>query len=159
MLDPLEQARREPAQRRSRDQAADGAEQKGRRDAGEREAIRPGGLHGDAEDQECGRIIEETFALEDSEHAMRWVDAPQHGGCGNGIRWRDDGTECDRGRPREGGNERPRDQRNSCGRQGEGEDDQAEDGRAIVAEVAERGVVGGVQQHGRDEQGEGQLGR
>ncbi len=53
---------------------------------------------------------------------------------------------------------RARDERDGDGRQGDGDKDEAGDGRPIVLEVAERGVIGGIEQHRCDEEREGEIG-
>ncbi len=89
---------------------------------------------------------------------MRRAELLEHRGRGRRVGRGHDGAERDRRRPRQVGDEHPRDD----GDDGDGERHRAEgeagDGPPVGAQVARRGVEGGVDQHRRDEQRQRQLG-
>jgi len=78
------------------------------------------------------------------------------GGCR--VLRRDDGAERDRRGPGHRGNQGTGHDGDGQHRQADGHEDQAADGRPVVAQVARACVVGRVQQHGRHEQRERHLG-
>ena len=87
-------------QERAGDDAAEHAEQQGRRRVGEREAAGRGRGHGGAIDQQGAGIVEQALPFEDGHDAMRQAELTKHGRGRRGIRRCDDGAKRDGGRPR-----------------------------------------------------------
>ena len=110
-----------------------------------REAAGGGGADGEPIDQQRARVVQQALAFENRQQPMWRVQRPQHRGRGDGVRRRDDGAEGDRGGPGHRRDQCVRDERDGCGRQSHGKDDQAEDGRPVVPEVPERRVVCGIE--------------
>ena len=90
---------------------------------------------------------------------MRRSQLAEHGRCGDGVGWSDDGAERNRRRPRHRRDERAGDDGNGGGRESDRDDDQARHRRPVVPEVSERRVVRRVEQYGRDEERQRELGR
>ena len=76
------------------------ASKKGRGNGSDGEAVCRDGTDGQAVDQERARVVQEAFAFEDGQNAMRRSQRPENGGCGDGVGWRHDGPERNRRRPR-----------------------------------------------------------
>ena len=109
-------------------------------------------------DQQRARVVEEALAFEDDEQPVRRPELLEHRGGGRRVGRRDDGAERDRGRPRHVGHEHPRHDGDDDDRERDGTEGEARDRAPVRAQVARRGVEGGVDQHRRDEQRERQLG-
>ena len=109
------------------------------------------GAHGDTIDQQRTRVVEQAFAFEDLENPVRQPDLAKNGDCRCCIGRRDDGTECDRDRPRHIGHEPARDDGDCGDGQADRDDYQCHYGQPIVTQVAERGIVSGIEQHRSDE--------
>ena len=88
---------------------------------------------------------------------MRRLERPEHRRRRGRIRRRDHRAEGDRGRPLEARHHRPRHHGNRGRRQPDADDDQAGDRAPVFPQVAGRGVVGGVEQHRRDEERKGEV--
>ena len=111
-----------------------------------------GGADRDPIDQERAGVIEQALAFQDFEDPVRQVDLAQDSGGRGGIRWRNDGTECDRSRPRHLRDQPMRQHGDDgCGN-ADGKQHQRRDRHPIVAEIAQRSVVGGIEQYRCDEQ-------
>ncbi len=121
-------------------------------EAGDRGADR------EAVDEQRARVVEEALSLEDHEQPVRRAELLEHRGGGRRVRRRDDGAERDRGRPRHVGDEQARDDGDDGDRERDGAEGEARDRAPVRAQVARRGVERGVDQHGRDEQRERELG-
>ncbi len=159
VLDACHRPQRDPPERGTDHNAPHHGEQKRRRHGADREAVRDGGANRKAVDQERTGVVQQALAFEDRQDAMRRAKLTEHRGRGRGIGWGDDRTQRDRRRPRHRGNERPRDEGDRNGREPDGDHDQPGDGRPVVAEIPGRGVVGRVEQDGRDEERQRQFGR
>jgi hypothetical protein len=83
---------------------------------------------------------------------MRRSQLAKHRRRGGGVRRRDDGAERDRGRPRHLGHQHACDHSDSNGRQADGEDNEACNGRPVVFEIPRRRVVSGIEQHGGEKE-------
>ena len=113
----------------------------------------------DTIDQQCHRVVEQALALDDHHDTVRWAQRTKDRRGGGGVRRGDDCAEYHRDGP---GHVRPQPPRGA----GDGSDGQynrhhraAGDRQPVVPQVARRGVVGGVQQARRHEQGQHQIGR
>ena len=113
---------------------------------------------GDAIDQQRAGVVEQALAFEDLQHAIGQLDLAQDRDRGGRIRRRDDGAERDRGGPRHVRQQPVRHKRDRSRGQADGDDDQGRDRHPVVAEIAQGGVEGGVEQHRRDEQRQRQIG-
>ena len=96
---------------------------------------------------------------QDGQQAVRRSQLAKHGGCGYRVGRSDDCAECNGRAPRHRGYERVGHDGDSAGRKSDGEHDEAGDRRPVVPEVSERCVVGGIEQHGSDEERQRKLGR
>ena len=158
-LHTVDQPQDEPPERRTDDHAAGHGEQEGRRNRADGKAVGRDGSDGEAIDQQRAGVIQQALAFEDGQDAMRRSQLTQHGGCGRGVGWRDDGAERNRRRPWHGGHQRARHHGDGDGREAHGKDDQTGDRCPVVPEVSRRRVVGRVEQDGRDEERQGELGQ
>ena len=149
----------EPPERRADYHAAGHREQESRRNCGEGEAVGRGGSNGEAVDQERTGVVQQAFAFEDRQEAMRRSQRAEHGGCGDGVGWSDDRAERNRRCPWHRRYERVGDDGDSGGRESDREDDQARHRRPVVPEIPERRVVRRIEQHGCDEERQRELGR
>ena len=127
-------------------------------DARRRQRARERHADGEAVDQERARIVEEALALEDHEQSMRRTELLEHGGRGRRVRGCDDRAERDRDSPGHVGHEQAGHDRDDDDGQRDGADGEAGDRPPVRSEVARRRIERGVQQHGRDEEGERELG-
>ena len=141
------------------DHAAGDREQEGRGNCCDGEAVRRDGSDGEAVDQKRARVVQQAFAFEDRQDAMRRPQRAEHGRRGDGVGWSDDGAERNRRRPWHRRDERVGDEGDGGGRESDREDDQAGDRRPVVLEISERRVVRRVEQDGRDEKRQRELGR
>ena len=108
VLHTFHDAQREPPERRTDNHAADHSEQEGWRNRSNGKPAGSDGSYGETIDQQRAGVIQQALAFEDRQDAMRWSQSPQHGGCGRGVGWRDDGAEGNRRRPGHGGHQRSR---------------------------------------------------
>ena len=92
VLHTIHQLQGEPPERRTGHDAAGDREQKRRGDGADGEAVRGDGADGQAVDQECARVVQQALAFEDRQDAMRRPQLAEHGGCGDGVGWSDDGA-------------------------------------------------------------------
>ena len=90
---------------------------------------------------------------------MRRVQLAQHRGSRHGVRRRDDGAKRDGRCPRHGRDQPVRDHGHRRRGESDGENHQPGDRRPVVLQISRRGIVCGVEQHGRHEEGQRQLGR
>ena len=132
--------------------------EEGRRRLGQREAARHHRDHGEAEQQQRGDVVQQALALQDTssrcggEAGAGQRSRPRRRA---GRRWRPASPPPPRTGPGPWRG-RPGDRR---GGEADGDEDQARHRRPVVPQVAGRGVVAGVDQDGRYEQGERQVGR
>ena len=150
---PHVEARKHHAQ----DDPAAASQHEHRRDAPVREHATRRRGHGNAVDQQCAGVVEQTLALQYHDQSMRRSQAAQHGGRRGGVRRRHDRTERNSRCPTHPGNEQPRDHGDRSDRYADDEECQTADGDQVLFQVAWRGVIGGIQQHGRHEQSQGEL--
>ena len=125
VLHTIHQPQREPPERRARDHAASHREQEGRGNRGDGEAVRRDGSNGQAVDQEGARVVQQAFAFEDRQDAMRRSQLAEHGRCGDGIGRSDHGAERNRRRPWHRRHERADDDGDGGGCESDREYDQA----------------------------------
>ena len=151
--------RNEPPERRTDDHAADHREQEGWRNRADGKAVGRDGSHGEAIDQQRAGVVQQALAFEDGQDAMRRSQLTQHGRCRRGVGRRDDGAERNRRGPRHGGHQRARHHGDGDGGEAHGDHDQTGDRRPVVPEVSRRCVVRRVEQDGRHEERQGELGR
>ena len=149
----------EPAERRTDNHTADHSEQEGWRNRADGKAVGRDGSHGEAIDQQRAGVIQQALAFEDGQNAMRWSQLAQHGRCGRGVGWCDDGAERNRRRPWHGGHQRTRHHGDGDGGEAHGNNDQTGDRCPVVPEVSRRCVVGRVEQNGCHEERQGELRR
>ncbi len=153
------QTQGDPPENRSDDNAANHAEQEGRRHSSDRKALSRNSTNREPIDQQRAGIVQQALALEDREDALWWFQLPKHRGGRGRIRRCDHGAERDRGRPWQGGHQRASDDGDRDGREAHREDDQPCHRRPVVPEVPRRRVVRRVEQHGRDEERQRELGQ
>ncbi len=116
-----------------------------------------GDADGDAIDQERAGIVEQAFALQDFQDAIGQFHRAQDRGGRCGVRRRDDGPEHDRRRPRQVRHQPVRDHGDAGGRHANSDKHQGGDRQPVVPEIAQRGVIGRVEQHRRNEQRQRQF--
>ena len=111
----------------------------------------------EAVDQQGAGVVEEAFAFQHDDDAVRQLQLPQDGGRRRCVRRGHDRAQRDRRGPAEAGHQRVRDE----GDRGYGECHRAErearDRHDVLAQIAGRGVVRGVEEGRRDEQRQGEL--
>ncbi len=149
----------DPPERRACHHAAGDREQKGRRNCTGRKTVCGNGSDSEAVDQECGRVVQQAFAFEDRQDAMRRSQWAKHGRCGDGVGWRDNGAERNRRSPWQRRDQCANDNSNGDGRESNRDNDQARDRRPVVPEVPERRVIRRIEQYGGDEERQRELGR
>ena len=159
VLHTIHDPQQEPSERRTGDEAAGDREEKCRSDVANREGIRRDGANRQPVNQQRGRVVQQAFAFEHREDAVRQSQLAQHGGCRDRIWWRDHRAQRDRRRPRHRRHNPACDDGDGGRRQTDGDDDQPRDRRPVVPEIPERRVVRRVEQDGRDEERECELGR
>ena len=155
----VEHTQGHPPERRTDDEAAGDREQECRRHVRDGETVRGDGADGKAVNEECRRVIQQAFAFENRQDAMRRPQRAEHGRRGDRVRRSDHGTERNRRCPWHGRDESVSDDGDSGGRESNREDDQAGDGRPVVLEISERCIVRGIEQDWCNEQRQRQLGR
>ena len=116
------------------------------------------GRHRHPVDEERARVVEEALPFDDHQQPMRRSELLEHGGGRGRVGRGHDGAERDRDCPGQVGDEEPRDDRDHDDREGDRAEGETRHLAPVRAQVARRGVEGGVDQHGRDEQREGELG-
>ena len=159
MLDAIHQLQRQPPEQWADDDAASDSEEKGRGRIGDGEAIRPDGAHGQAVNQECARIVQQTFAFKNRQEAMGRAHRAEDGGCGDRI-WRSHHcTERNSRRPRHRRDDGAGNHGDSDGGESDREYDEPGDRRPVVFQISQRCVVRRVEQNRGDEQREGKFGR
>jgi len=99
MLHALNEADKEPAQRRPCHQAACHREHESWRNGAYGETIGCDGSYGESIDEQRARVIQQALAFEDCQDAMGRPQRAEHGGRGSGIGWSDHGAKSNRGRP------------------------------------------------------------
>ena len=144
------QAEIESRQRVSGNDAARGRQQDERPVARQRERADRRHDRG-AVDQQGGRVVEQALALQDEADALRKPEALQHRSRGAGIGRRDDGAEGDGGGKRQAGIA-PAEEGDCRGREHHRDDRQRGDGNDVAAQLARRGIEGGIEQRRRYEQ-------
>jgi hypothetical protein len=159
VFDAIRPQQRQPPERRTHDDAACDGKQERRRHRAQRKAVRCHGADRQAIDQQRAGIIQQALAFENGEKAVRRSQRAEDGGRGGGIRWRDDGAECDGRRPRHPGHQCTRDQADGKGREANGKHDEADERHPIVFEISRRRVIRRVEQDRRDEDSQRQIGR
>ena len=159
VLHTIHHPQRDPPERRADYDAAGDREQERRGNCREGEAVRGCGSDGQAVDQKRTGVVQQAFAFEDREYAMRRSQLPEHGGRGDGVGRSDYGAERNRRGPWHPGYECVGDEGDSGGRESNREDDQAGHGRPVIPEVPERCVVRRVEQDRCDEKRQRELGR
>jgi hypothetical protein len=97
--------------------------------------IRCHGADRDTVDQQRRRVVQQAFAFENREDALRWPELAKHRRSRHRVRRSDDSTECNRCWPRDRWNQRMDDDGDRRGRQRDRENDQARDGRPVFSEV------------------------
>ena len=84
VLDAIEQLQGGPEEGTGNDAAGD-AEEKRRTESIDGKAVSLDCAERESEDQQRRRIVQQAFALEDREDAMRWLQLTEHGSGGNGV--------------------------------------------------------------------------
>ena len=149
----------EPAERRARRPGCRRWQEECRRDRAYREAVRGDGANREPVDQQRAGVVEQALTFENGQQAMR---RPELDAAPRSRRPRRAARRWRRARwpaPTAFPAQRASDDGNSDGGQSDRDDHQARDRRPVVLEVAQRCVVGGVEQHRRDEQRQRQLRR
>ena len=158
VLDAAGGAQAHPTQRRAGEQAPGDRQAERRRHGAKRE---PAGDHRadrqPVNEQGTG-VVEEALAFEDRHEPLRRLERAQHGGRRGRVRRRDDGAEGNGGGPLEPGNHRAGNTGDGERGQADADDDQPRDRPPVVSQIPQRRVVGGVQQHRRDEQRQREVG-
>lgn len=142
----------------ARDDAADQRQRHGRRDLAPCQMLGGDRADGDAIDQERGRVVEQALALQNLDHAVRQLHLAQDRDRGGRVRRGHDGAERNRGGPGHVRHQPVRDVGHSGRGQADGGDDQGGDRNPIVAEIAQRGVEGGIEQDRCDKKSQCQVG-
>ena len=116
-----------------------------------------GGADRDAIDHEGRRVVQEALSLEHVQDPLRQAQPSENRRGRRGIRRGDDGAERNCGGDREAP-QPPADPRNRRGGEPDGNDDEGRERDGVPPEVAGRRVECRVQQNGRDEERERQVG-
>jgi hypothetical protein len=138
-------------------QAADDGQQKCWRNSPDGERIRCQRAQSQAINQQSRRVVQEALSLENALNAVWWPDVAQNRRCGSRIGWRDDRAERYGGGPRHGGHERANHHRYGHSGQDNADHHEIDQRYPVVFEVANRRVVGRIQQHGSNEERQGQT--
>ncbi len=116
------------------------------------------GANRNAVDQERAGVVEQAFAFEDFQDAVWQLDLTEDGRRRGRVRRRNDSAERNRGSPRHV-RQQPVDEHRHCrGSEADRDEHQRRDRQPVIPEVAHRGVIRGIHQHGRHEQRQRQIG-
>ena len=113
---------------------------------------------GEAEQDQAGGVVEQAFALQQRLQAAGQAHPLQHGAGRDRVGRRDDRAEREAGGKGEGRDQPLRHRRDDKSGEHHRPDRQRQDAGQVAAEAAEGGVIGPVEQQGRQEQDKDQLG-
>ena len=136
VLHAVHHLQRQPPKSGTDDQAAGDGEEEGRRNIADCESVRGNGSYGKAVDEERARVIQKALTFEDGKEAVWRPQRAEHGGCRNGVRWRNHGAQGNGWCPRHGWNQGAGNERNRDGGESDREDHQAADWRPVVFEIS-----------------------
>ena len=122
----------------------------------------PTGRHradGEAVDQQRARVVQQALAFQDAQQALRRTQRAQHRGRGHRVGRGDDGTQRDGCSPGQARHEDVGDDGHRSRREAHRDDHQADERHPVVAKIPQRRVIAGIDQDGRHEKGQHQIGR
>ena len=109
-------------------------------------------------DEECARVVEQTFPFQDGQNAMRGPQLTKDGGCSHGVGRSNDRAKDDCRRPWHRRHEPAGDAGNSDGGGSDRKQPQDPSPEPIVYKISKGSVVGRVEQYRRDKKRQRQIG-